>query len=245
LFTLEDSKIQVQLEASNSKKLSIKQGLDVKANQWEAEDTETFQLEYCEKIGSISSVAILAKNGKYLSASSKSLTATGFAIEKETKFNMEWHPGNKVAFKSNHNNKYVSTTSGGALAPTSQGNDSTTMFRFDLVNRPFLVLRCEHGYIGIPTAGSRVLCNKGVCDVLRLVSTGEHYKVTTSNGTGWRIDANGNLIADSKEGDKFIMEFRQGNSVIIRANNGKYLKGDHNGSVTATASSANCTQWEI
>ena len=45
LFALEPNHAQVSLVAHNNKLVSVKQSLDVSANQCELADTETFQLE--------------------------------------------------------------------------------------------------------------------------------------------------------------------------------------------------------
>ena len=45
LFTFDPNHIQVSLVAHNGKLVSVKQGLDVSANQVDVADSETFQLE--------------------------------------------------------------------------------------------------------------------------------------------------------------------------------------------------------
>jgi hypothetical protein len=45
LFMFDPNHVQIALVAHNSKLASVKQGLDVSANQVEINDTETFQLE--------------------------------------------------------------------------------------------------------------------------------------------------------------------------------------------------------
>ncbi|CAF4950107.1 unnamed protein product, partial [Rotaria socialis] len=45
-FLLEESKLQICLVASNGKLVSIKQGIDLSANQYERDHSSIFQLEY-------------------------------------------------------------------------------------------------------------------------------------------------------------------------------------------------------
>jgi len=45
-FLLEESKQQICLMASNGKLVSIKQGVDLSANQYEKDNSSIFQLEY-------------------------------------------------------------------------------------------------------------------------------------------------------------------------------------------------------
>lgn len=49
-FLLEESKLQISLVAPNGKLVSIKQGVDVSANQCERDDSSIFQLEYDENL---------------------------------------------------------------------------------------------------------------------------------------------------------------------------------------------------
>jgi len=241
VFALEDSKTQVILTASNGKKLSIKQGIDVKANQSEAEDTETFQIEFLG--GKLSTISMLATNGKFWSAANKSITATAKEVDPSAKFSLEWHDGNKVAFKAS-NGKYISSTSGGQLQPIQEKADESALFLFQLVNRPTLVLRCEHGYVD-KTASSKILCNRGSYDLIRLVNKGTLYQIGTSNGKFWCVDDDGSLVS-KPNGELFTLELREHTKVVIKASNGNYLKGDHNGSITACAESvSDCTSWEL
>jgi hypothetical protein len=47
-FLLEESKLQICLVAPNGKLVSIKQGIDLSANQYERDYSSIFQLEYDE-----------------------------------------------------------------------------------------------------------------------------------------------------------------------------------------------------
>lgn len=49
-FLLEESKLQVSLVAPNGKLVSIKQGIDISANQSDKDDRNIFQLEYDEQL---------------------------------------------------------------------------------------------------------------------------------------------------------------------------------------------------
>jgi fascin 1/2 len=49
-FLLEESKQQISLIASNGKLVSIKQGVDLSANQSEKDNSSIFQLEYDEDL---------------------------------------------------------------------------------------------------------------------------------------------------------------------------------------------------
>lgn len=49
-FLLEESKLQICLVAPNGKLVSIKQGIDVSANQSDKDDRNIFQLEYDENL---------------------------------------------------------------------------------------------------------------------------------------------------------------------------------------------------
>jgi fascin 1/2 len=106
------------------------------------------------------------------------------------------------------------------------------------------VLRCEHGYVD-KTASSKILCNRGSYDLIRLVNKGTLYQIGTSNGKFWCVDDDGSLVS-KPNGELFTLELREHTKVVIKASNGNYLKGDHNGSITACAESvSDCTSWEL
>ena len=158
-------------------------------------------------------------------------------------FEVEWR-GNRVRFLAN-NGRYITCKSSGQLAATSDGSDDGASFTPSIINRPQLVLRGPFGFVA-SKGGSLVLeCNKSVPEVLSLVSIDGAYGIRGANGRFWKINANKKVTADGDEPELFTLEFVAYTRFLIRAVNGFYLKGQQNGSFTATGSSAGPnTLWE-
>ena len=206
------------------------------ANQFielgELGDTETFQMEFVEK--KQQEVTFLAKNKKYWTAGNKSVTASADTITLDSVFELEY-VGDKIALKA-HNDKYITSSSGGKLIPAGDStSDSNTLFTLQLMNRPILVLRCEHGYVG--QSNDKIHCNRGAYDAMMVEGEGEgKYRLKTSAGKSWKIDESSHLVqSPPSDRELFVFELFTKNKMRIRAANGKYLKGDHNGTISASA----------
>ena len=220
-------------------------GIDVTANQFielgELGDTETFQMEFVDK--QQQQVTFLAKNKKYWTAGNKSVTASADSASAapESVFTFE-QVGEKIALKA-HNGSYISSSSGGKLIPAGDStSDANTLFTMQLMNRPILVLRCEHGYVGL--SHDKVHCNRGNYDAM-MVECGSadggaeqgKYRLKTPSGKYWKIDGSSHLVQSADGGEMFAFELCSKNRMkICAASNGKYLKGDHNGTISATGS---------
>ena len=212
-------------------------GVDVTANQDEAGDTETFQMEFVD--GSTDKVAFKTNTNKYWSADGKggAVTAKTGEVVNEGKFDIEWYD-NKIALKA-YNGKYLCPKSAGHLAATSDAAAEKELFVFGLVNRPLLVLRSELGYFGSRSGTTKVECNRGNYDVFQLIFEDDYYTVKCKNGQFWAVDSNSVLNATGTDtGDKFSFILRGPSRLCIKAvKNGLYLQGDTStGTVKASAS---------
>jgi len=243
LFLLEQSKAQCVLLASNEKKVSHRQGVDLTANQFmeaEDEDTETFQVGYHE--GDRNKVTFQANDNKYWKVDGKGVKVNATNVSPECLFQIEW-VGNKVALKSN--DKYLKITSGGTVQPSADSNsDPTALFQFELVNRHILVLRCEHGYIGMQSGGNKISCNRGNHDAMQVEHVDGYYKLKAANGSFWLV-GNDEVLTTGAEGSLFVFELCGQSKMVIRLKDGKCLAGDHNGTVKANGESEDrSTIWE-
>ncbi|XP_047134819.1 fascin isoform X1 [Hydra vulgaris] len=242
-FIFNESKAQCLLLANNGKKLSIRQGIDVTANQFlEPEDTETFQIDFCN--GEIDKVTFLARTAKFWRASDKSITATATEITVNSVFKLEWN-SEKVALKS-FNGKYLVSSSGGQLSPVGESpSDVNALFTLVLVNRPIIVFRGENGYIGMISSTNKIQCNRGIHDAMQVLECAGKYRLKTVFGKFWKIDADFCLIADEGNGDLFHFQLYGKNKMMICAENGKFLQGDNNGVIKAIGTAAiSSTLWE-
>ena len=72
-FLLEESQLQISLVAPNGKLVSIKQGINLSANQYERDDTSIFQIEYDEQL---QSYHLRTYNNKYWKLEGLAVQAT-------------------------------------------------------------------------------------------------------------------------------------------------------------------------
>lgn len=220
-------------------------GVDVTANQLEAEDTEIFQMEYMT--GSDNKVAFKTKTNKYWVMGAKgAITATSSEVTADAQYELEWN-GDKIAFKGN-NGKYLSPKMSGALVASADAVGEKESFVMGIVNRPLLVLRGEFGYIGLRSGVSKVECNRGNYDVLELVFEDNYYKIKAKNGKFLTVDDANIVVASGDEagGAKFAIILKDTKHMCIKVvSNGMYLKGDQSGGLKAVGKEVdkNCI-WE-
>lgn len=247
LFTFEDTNPQFNLLASNKKYVSILQGTDLRANQFEVNDTEIFQMQAVDRADFSGKVkwAISSKSKKYWTVNAQNLlscTAENFSSA-DAQFEIEW-VGTMVHIKAS-NGKYVSVKSGGQLAAIGGEPGETEKFVFEVLNHPIITLRFEHGFVGLKAGTSLVECNRSQYDAFNLECKDGAYKFSSNDGKFWKLNGS-NVQCDANMGDEFFLEFRAHSRVCIVAPNGSYMKGDHNGAFTATGGNnvTNDTLWE-
>ena len=231
LFTFEDTNPQVVLIAKNGQYVSTRQGIELRANQADIEDTEIFQLEAVDRTDMSGNVkwALSSKARKYWTAknpSSLECTASDFSSP-DAQFTIEWQ-GPMVVLKAN-NGKYLSTKPGGQLTATVEDPEAPNIkFVLELVNHPFITLRCVHGFVGNNTQKPVVECNRSQYDVLSLSCNAGTYRIKASNGKYWKPEGDAIYYNGEKVVDWFI-EFRAHTHLCIMAPNGQYVKGMGNG----------------
>ncbi|MRA75663.1 hypothetical protein GH890_29830, partial [Bacillus thuringiensis] len=148
VFTLEDSQLQGFLTAlHNGKKVSIKQGLDVTANQDEATDTEIFQVELDKKAQAHCRIRTCQNTLWVLDAASSGIQTGSATRSADALFRIEWLDDGAMAMKAS-NDRYVTSRPNGSLYAVSTEISTKEKFYFSVVNRPLLMLRCEHGFVG-------------------------------------------------------------------------------------------------
>lgn len=216
LFTLEDSLPQASfIAAMNNRYVSVKQGVDVTANQDEIGDHETFQLEYD---WSAHRWALRTTQDQYFCLSAGGgIQATGARRTADALFDLVWHGDGSLSLRAN-NGKYLGTKRSGHLFATSDTVEENSKYYFYLINRPILVLKCEQGFVGFRAPGNTKLeCNKATYETI-LVERGEkgmvHFK--GHNGKYWRIDADGITVDASAPSDGFYLELREPTRISIR-----------------------------
>ncbi|KAJ1129145.1 hypothetical protein NDU88_007516 [Pleurodeles waltl] len=241
LFDLEESHPQVVFVASNGRFVSIRQGINVSANQDEETDLETFQMQVekesrkCMFYTSAGNYWCLVTHG--------GIQSTATEIAANTMFDIEWR-GRKVALKAS-NGKYVCTKKNGQLAAVSEAVGEDEEFIMKLINRPILVLRGDLGFVCYHKSSSTLDANRSTYDVFQIVFHDGAYQIKGLDGKFWYIAGNGTIFCDGDMSEDFFFEFREHGRIAIKGKNGKYLRGDQAGTLKADADLVEfATLWE-
>lgn len=273
LFTFEPAPLQVALRADfNCRFVSIKQGIDVSANQSDISSKhETFQLEYFEESDTW---AVKSHEGKYWSPGAASaIQVSERQVSAASHFKVLWsEDGTCTLAASNssgqfdeHTAKWVCARKSGQLCFSST---DPVGFHMMLMNRRTLNLRPLNGtgFLGLKSPGSgKIECNKITPDSLIVEyannesANGEQEcelfnccylrMPAASNKYISLLDANA-IIADSTSkncAQQFILEVRSGSGIAIRLyENVSYLNLNKQGSLTiAPCHPADATLWEF
>ncbi|XP_061181651.1 fascin-like [Saccostrea echinata] len=240
LFTIEESHPQVLVIAHNGKLASIKQGIDVTANQEEETDRETFQMEYNRDTDSW---AFRTIDNKYwaLEPTSAGVQAKSTSITPNALFGLEWQGDGTVALKAS-NNSYIFNKATGSLVAASDTIGEKEKFKIRIVNRPLLVLKCEFGFVGVKVKSEECCCNRVTYDLIQLQGCKDGtYTLKASNGKFFSIADNDLLMLDGDGPTPFIIEFMGNSKMTIRAPNGNLLKTEQNGQIKANGTEVNAS----
>ena len=210
-------------------------GMDViLSRRDEMEDTEIFQLEF-DKASDGAKVAIRGTTGEYWALGDSGVTASADTPGPNCWFELEWH-GKQIVFKA-HTGKYITGKDNGHLIEGSDEIDPDRAFHtVELVNRPMLVLRGDHGFVGVKNGTDKVESNHAKFHVFNVTCKNGMYKISTNDGKYWSTDDKNNVVLtkDESGAQEFSIELPKYNRMAIRAPNECYIQGHQNGSFTAT-----------
>lgn len=244
LFQLSDSEPQFTILDSKGKQVSIRSGVEVKADQSTVEDAERFQLEI-DPSGS-GKVAFKTNNRQYFSVTGDgTVSAVGKDKGANEYFSVQYH-GTRVKFIGS-NGKFITVRSNGGLVANGNGSDPTSLFTFALINRPELILRGQFGFVGKKGKSNRIEVNKSVGTSFNVKCVDGGYTIGYIDELKelfWTVDRDGVALADSPA--IFYFEFVERSKFLIKhADSGKYLEGEQAGGFRATGSGSNPnTLWE-
>jgi len=240
LFVVQDSEPQFIITSSAGKKVSVRTGTEVKADQTTVTDLERFQLE-------------LHANGQVSFKTSKSnywgvgadgtVNAEGKDKASAAKFTVQWK-NDRIALVG-PNGKAVTVKSNGGMKADGADSDPTAQFILEIINRPQLILRGQYGFVGLKGASGRVEVCRSTPTVFELESEGGKYYIKGPNGKYWGVDGDG-LHCNSSGKTTFYLEFVQRSKCLLKTEDGAYLEGEQNGGFKPTGKSAGInTLWEF
>jgi len=241
LFKITDSEPQFVITSSTGKFVSIRCGIEVKADQPVVSDKERFQFEV-DPAGS-GKAGFKCDNSTYFSvAADGTVSATGKGKGPAELFTVQYH-GTRVKFIGS-NGKFITVKPNGSLIANGNGSDPTSLFTFTLINRPELVLRGQFGFVGVKGASGRIEVNRSHPDTFTVVCADGAYNLI-HEGKYWTVDRDG-VAATSSSPVNFYFEFIERSKFLIKhADSGKYLEGEQAGGFRATGSEVNAnTLWE-
>ncbi|XP_006886216.1 PREDICTED: fascin-2 isoform X2 [Elephantulus edwardii] len=229
LFDLEESHPQVVLVAANHRYLSVRQGVNVSANQDEELDHETFLMQIEQETKKCTFYA--STGGYWTLVTHGGIQATATQVSANTMFEMEWR-GRRVALKAS-NGRYVCMKKNGQLAAISDFVGKDEEFTLKLINRPILVLRGLDGFVCHRRGSNQLDTNRSVYDVFHLTFSDGAYQIRGRGGGFWNTGSHGSVCSDGERAEDFLFEFRERGRVAIRARSGKYLRGGASGLLRA------------
>ncbi|XP_041938672.1 fascin-2b isoform X1 [Alosa alosa] len=261
LFDLEESHPQVVLQAANNRFVSIRQGVNISANQDDETDMETFQME----IDRQSKQCTFRTNaGNYWTlVSHGGIQSTATEVGANTMFDIQWL-GRRVALRAS-NGKFICTKKNGQLAAVSDsvgewgkagglglvwtdhlsytGKDEQLVLK--LINRPILILRGDNGYICHHKSSNTLDASRSVYDIFTLQFSNGAYHIQGAGGKFWYVSSPGLVCSDGDTPEDFFFEFLEHGRIAIRATNDKYLRGDQGGTLKADGENADSSSlWE-
>ncbi|CAF1185518.1 unnamed protein product [Adineta ricciae] len=245
-FLMEESKEQICLIAPNGKLVSIKQGVDLSANQCERDRSSIFQLEYDEQL---EVYHIRTSNNKYWKLEGGGVQATAEKRSIETGFYIQSMNNGHIVFQASNGKYIVPHPTGHMRAISDQLNTNESGFLVKFVNRPFCVLKCEFGYVAYRNKHSRILeCNKSIFALFTLEESNDGIVyLKGSDGKYWEILKDLTISVTGDDPSKFVIELCSSHSrILLKAPNGMYLRAEQNGSIHATCEySRQATQWDF
>ncbi|KAG8039574.1 hypothetical protein G9C98_008217 [Cotesia typhae] len=250
VFSLEESLPQASFVAAlNQRYVSVKQGVDVTANQDEISGHETFQLEF-DRVTKRWYVRTMQDRYWTLEAGG-GIQASDHKRSSNALFDLVWQDDGTVALRAN-NGKFLATKRSGHLYANSDspdGSDSdASKYYFYLMNRPILVLRCEQGFVGPKSAASPKLeCNKAGYETIRVERCERGIvRFKGQNGKYWHADGEGVTVDADQPSEGFHLELREPSRLCIKCTDGRYLTAGKNGALRlGETDHKSATKWEF
>lgn len=231
-FSMQDSHPQFYLlSKTRGRYVSIKQGVQVVANQMEPseENTETFQMEINPETGMWS---FRCTNENYWKCdANNSIMADSSKRDQNSWFEIEWH--DRCVKLKTASGKYVGVKSGGNLVVKGDAAEAED-FVLKLINRPVIVFRCSNSFIGMQ--GDKLNGNRSSYDIFQMTEQDGAYAFKGRNGKYWKMTDDGTIAISSATPEYFLIELIKHSRLTIRPEGSdKYLIADKvTGALTAS-----------
>jgi len=244
LFSLENSLPQACFGAAlNDRYVSVKQGVDVTANQEEVGEHERFLLEFDTAtqrwhVRTMEDRYWTLETGGGVQAASAKKSSNAL-------FDLIWHTDGTVSFRAS-NGRCLAAKKSGHLYANAEEDDAAAKFYFQLINRPILVLRCEQGFVGYKSSSSAKLeCNKATYETIH-VERGERGQVFFKGQNGLYLCPEEGVSATSQQPYPLYLELREPTRLCIKDQEGRYLRAQKNGFFDfGTTDVALATYWDF
>lgn len=110
--------------------------------------------------------------------------------------------------------------------------DERSLFTYEIINRPRLILRSEYGFVGTLPSGL-LECNKSNAETYTMHITAGNAKISRPDtGMFWKVGTNG-ISATGSAAENYSIELYPDSKLAIKFE-GKYFQAHQNGSLVAT-----------
>ncbi len=240
LFVIQDSEPQFVITSSAGKKVSVRTGTEVKADQADVTDVERFQLE----VNDSGRAAFKTSKSTYWAPAPDTTVAAVSTSKGPNEHFTIVYKNDKVLFQAS-NGKFITVKANGGMKADGDSSDPTAHFVMEIINRPQIVLRGQYGFVGLKGASGRVEVARALGEVFDLECDKGKYYFKGPNGRYWGVDGDG-VHCNNAAKNTFYLEFPTHSRILIKTEDGAYLEGEHNGAFKATGKSAGInTLWEF
>lgn len=233
LFVLEDSHPQIKMTSWQGKKVSIRSSVEATANQTDTTDAERFQIE-------IDSNGLwnlrTNKNTFWYTAEDGTIMTDGPSKDgANTKFTIDWL-NNSIAIKSS-NGKYISVKKNGGLVAKDAAVGEESTFVYELINRPLLVLRGQHGFVCTTDKSKQLMATSAKAYAFNMHVKAGVCQISDPAAGFWAVADDASSVSITGDNPtSFFLEFVGLSKIALKHvfedGSSAYLKSHQNGAVT-------------